>query len=78
MIFHVCCGGLLTYAGNSEGAPCVFPFTLRGKVYTECTNDTDVHNRHHNRWCSTTADYEKDKKFGFCPDRGKSKQILRY
>lgn len=53
-----------TRYGNSEGAMCHFPFTFEGQTYTTCTTEGRDDNL---PWCSTTADYDKDKKFGFCP-----------
>lgn len=56
-----------TVGGNSEGAPCVFPFTFLGNKYESCTsagrNDGKV-------WCATTTNYDDDRKWGFCPDQG--------
>ena len=50
-----------TYGGNSNGAPCVFPFKYQNKIYYQCTNvDRD------NIWCSTTYDFDIDGKFGYC------------
>ncbi|XP_078411534.1 matrix metalloproteinase-9 [Cetorhinus maximus] len=53
-----------TRYGNADGAFCHFPFTFDGKTYKACTADgrEDGH-----IWCATTADYNKDKKYGFCP-----------
>lgn len=53
-----------TYYGNAEGAMCHFPFTFEGKSYTSCTTEGRTDNL---PWCATTADYGKDKKYGFCP-----------
>uniref|UniRef100_A0A087X717 Matrix metalloproteinase-9 n=2 Tax=Poecilia formosa TaxID=48698 RepID=A0A087X717_POEFO len=53
-----------TYFGNAEGAMCHFPFTFEGKSYTSCTTEGRTDNL---PWCATTADYDKDKKYGFCP-----------
>uniref|UniRef100_A0A8C2ZCN4 Insulin-like growth factor 2 receptor n=1 Tax=Cyclopterus lumpus TaxID=8103 RepID=A0A8C2ZCN4_CYCLU len=49
--------------GTSDGDVCVFPFTLMKKSYTACTKDERTDGR---MWCSTTADYDRDKKWGFC------------
>ncbi|XP_040907181.1 matrix metalloproteinase-9 [Toxotes jaculatrix] len=53
-----------TRFGNADGAMCHFPFTFNGKTYTTCTTDGRTDNL---PWCATTADYSRDKKYGFCP-----------
>ncbi|KAG8519651.1 Matrix metalloproteinase-9 [Galemys pyrenaicus] len=57
---------LYTQDGNAEGKPCKFPFIFEGRSYSTCTTDgrSDGY-----RWCATTADYDQDKLFGFCPTR---------
>ncbi|XP_063816534.1 matrix metalloproteinase-9 [Pseudophryne corroboree] len=57
---------LYTFDGNSDGQPCVFPFIFDGQSYSSCTTDgrSDGY-----RWCGTTANYDTDKKYGFCPNR---------
>ncbi|XP_074657390.1 matrix metalloproteinase-9-like [Tubulanus polymorphus] len=50
-------------AGQTEIASCVFPFTYGGKQYTECTV-TDATEP----WCSTTSNYNVDKRWRFCAD----------
>lgn len=60
---------LYTNGGNSDGSPCVFPFIFDGASYDTCTTDgrSDGY-----RWCATTANFDQDKKYGFCPNRGES------
>ncbi|KAM6112787.1 matrix metalloproteinase-9 [Pterocles gutturalis] len=57
---------LYTNGGNSDGSPCVFPFVFEGTSYNACTTDgrSDGY-----RWCATTASFDQDKKYGFCPNR---------
>ncbi|EPY78756.1 matrix metalloproteinase-9 precursor [Camelus ferus] len=60
---------LHTRDGNADGKPCVFPFTFEGRSYSACTTDgrSDGY-----RWCATTANYDQDKLYGFCPTRADS------
>ncbi|KAJ7408294.1 hypothetical protein BTVI_60109 [Pitangus sulphuratus] len=55
---------LFTLLGNSNGAPCTFPFQLSGRWYVECTaagrSDGLL-------WCATTPDFSVDHLYGFCP-----------
>ncbi|KAK5617233.1 hypothetical protein CRENBAI_009965 [Crenichthys baileyi] len=58
-------GGVVkTRYGNAEGAMCHFPFIFEGKSYTSCTTEG---RKDKLPWCATTADYNRDKKYGFCP-----------
>ncbi|XP_037376580.1 cation-independent mannose-6-phosphate receptor isoform X2 [Talpa occidentalis] len=59
---------ILSYANGDncppetdDGDPCVFPFIFNGKSYEECV----VENRA-KLWCATTANYDRDREWGFC------------
>uniref|UniRef100_A0A3B3HXM3 Matrix metallopeptidase 9 n=1 Tax=Oryzias latipes TaxID=8090 RepID=A0A3B3HXM3_ORYLA len=58
-----------TIGGNAEGEPCHFPFEFLGKEYDSCTSEGRGDGK---LWCGTTASYDDDKKWGFCPDQGYS------
>ncbi|XP_042539466.1 secretory phospholipase A2 receptor isoform X2 [Dipodomys spectabilis] len=56
---------LYTIQGNAYGLPCVFPFQYKEQWHHECTREgwkDDL------LWCATTSRYERDEKWGFCPD----------
>uniref|UniRef100_A0A8C3N529 Uncharacterized protein n=1 Tax=Geospiza parvula TaxID=87175 RepID=A0A8C3N529_GEOPR len=53
-----------TLLGNAFGAPCVFPFMYQQQWWAECTATGRADGR---LWCSTTADYDTDQRYGFCP-----------
>ncbi|XP_041056798.1 lymphocyte antigen 75 isoform X1 [Carcharodon carcharias] len=53
---------IYTTGGTAHGKPCVFPFKHRRKWYYECTTDGNGDEE----WCATTANYEKDRKWGNC------------
>lgn len=56
---------------TTEGELCVIPFTFMKKTYKECTTDGRTDSR---KWCSTTASYDTDRKWGFCGE-GETRQI---
>ncbi|NXE05182.1 MRC1 protein, partial [Lophotis ruficrista] len=55
-----------TLLGNAFGAPCVFPFMYKKQWYAECT---DAGRSDGWLWCATTADYDTDQRYGFCPSK---------
>lgn len=48
---------------TSDGDPCVFPFTIANKSFNDCTAEGRVDGK---KWCATTADFNTDRKWGFC------------
>ncbi|KAK3516697.1 hypothetical protein QTP70_022183, partial [Hemibagrus guttatus] len=48
---------------TTDGVVCTFPFNFLNKSYSECTQEGRTDGR---KWCSTTANYDKDKQWGFC------------
>ncbi|KAJ8290362.1 hypothetical protein GJAV_G00011890 [Gymnothorax javanicus] len=49
--------------GTAAGESCSFPFLFLGKQYSECTTEGRSDGR---LWCSTTYNYESEKRWGFC------------
>ncbi|XP_034510499.1 secretory phospholipase A2 receptor isoform X3 [Ailuropoda melanoleuca] len=56
---------LYTIKGNAHGTPCMFPFQYNREWHHECTREGREDNL---LWCATTSRYERDEKWGFCPD----------
>ncbi|KAM4534133.1 macrophage mannose receptor 1-like isoform 1-T3 [Odontesthes bonariensis] len=56
-----------TIGGNAFGAPCQFPFKFHEKWYADCTKEGRTDGQ---LWCATDRDYDKAKKWGFCPNKG--------
>ncbi|XP_072516907.1 lymphocyte antigen 75 [Salminus brasiliensis] len=52
-----------TSGGNSNGAPCKFPFLYNGTWHHGCLPADDIHPPD---WCSTTENYNEDSKWGLC------------
>ncbi|XP_026076751.1 lymphocyte antigen 75-like isoform X1 [Carassius auratus] len=52
-----------TSGGNSNGAPCEFPFYHNGTWHHNCLPGTEDKTLD---WCSTTANYDQENKWGNC------------
>ncbi|XP_008296580.1 macrophage mannose receptor 1 [Stegastes partitus] len=57
---------IFTIGGNAFGGPCQFPFKFHEKWFSECTKEGRSDGQ---LWCGTETDYDKDKKWGFCPTK---------
>ncbi|KAL9955436.1 hypothetical protein ACROYT_G036764 [Oculina patagonica] len=55
-----------SYGGNGGGACCVFPFTYKGRLYNECTEEDAESAALSDPWCSVTDNYDRDRKRGHC------------
>uniref|UniRef100_A0A3B1KII3 Fibronectin type-II domain-containing protein n=1 Tax=Astyanax mexicanus TaxID=7994 RepID=A0A3B1KII3_ASTMX len=60
-----------TVNGNSAGAPCAPSWIYNGNSYSSCTTVNYT-----KPWCSTTSNYDNDRKFGECLDYGKILGLL--
>ncbi|XP_074478489.1 macrophage mannose receptor 1 [Sebastes fasciatus] len=60
---------IFTIGGNAFGGPCQFPFKFEEKWYAECTKEGRADGQ---LWCATERDYDKVKKWGFCPTEASS------
>ncbi|XP_027632302.1 secretory phospholipase A2 receptor [Tupaia chinensis] len=56
---------LYTIKGNAFGMPCMFPFQYNQQWHHECIREGRENDL---PWCATTSRYERDEKWGFCPD----------
>ncbi|KAL6469196.1 hypothetical protein MHYP_G00227200 [Metynnis hypsauchen] len=52
-----------TSGGNSNGAPCTFPFLYKNTWHHSCLSSDDAHPLD---WCSTSDNYDQDQKWGNC------------
>uniref|UniRef100_A0A3B3VGI6 Fibronectin type-II domain-containing protein n=1 Tax=Poecilia latipinna TaxID=48699 RepID=A0A3B3VGI6_9TELE len=60
------CPDTAVIGGTSEGDACHFPFVFQGREYHSCTSEGRTDGK---LWCATTDSYDRDQKFGFCPNR---------
>uniref|UniRef100_A0A452GJ73 Fibronectin type-II domain-containing protein n=1 Tax=Gopherus agassizii TaxID=38772 RepID=A0A452GJ73_9SAUR len=54
-------------------ASCVFPFVYKNQVYFTCTSDGESSGK---LWCSTTRNYDVDKKWTYCSKRDYDKPCV--
>uniref|UniRef100_A0A8C3SKI9 Fibronectin type-II domain-containing protein n=1 Tax=Chelydra serpentina TaxID=8475 RepID=A0A8C3SKI9_CHESE len=55
--------------GNAPGKSCAFPFVYNKQVHYTCISDGE---RSEKLWCSTTRNYDVDKKWTYCSTPGKA------
>ena len=53
-----------TAGGNGNGAVCMYPFMFRGVLYHASVA------LEHGKWCATTSNYDRDKKWGYAIRKG--------
>jgi hypothetical protein len=61
-----------TEGGNGGGAGCAIPFLYGGKWQEDCVQGEKK------KWCGTTENYDKDKKWGYCQKVNNGKCIPLY
>lgn len=61
LLTETCESGYKTNGGNADGACCIFPFKYYGEWYYQC-----IRSHWDTLWCSTTSDFDTDKKWGNC------------
>lgn len=52
---------IYTVKGNAGGAKCRLPFIFQGRTYYNCITQDEP-----DAWCATTANYDTDRKWGYC------------
>ncbi|CAL8393951.1 unnamed protein product [Arctogadus glacialis] len=57
--------------GTANGEACLFPFLFQGQEYSQCTTDGRSDGR---LWCSTSYDYDQEKRWGFCETEEQQEQ----
>ena len=56
--------GLCTWGGNANGRACAMPFIYEDKIETKCLPHEGK------KWCATTSNYDTNKKWGYCYQKG--------
>ncbi|XP_018603699.1 seminal plasma protein HSP-1-like [Scleropages formosus] len=72
-LWGYCLGNVNFWVTTTESS-CVFPFIAGGKTYNHCTTDYWFPGI---SWCSTTANYDGDKKWVYCPSSGVQVSSIR-